>query len=63
MLDFIFAVAILVLGYYIVSMKYDIERLEIENEALKETVLVQSDCISDFTMELRKIVEENKDAD
>lgn len=63
MLDFIFAVAILVLGYYIVSMRYDIERLEIENEALKETVLVQSDCISDFTMELRKIVEENKDAD
>jgi cell division protein FtsL len=63
MLDFIFAVAILVLGYYIVSMKYDIERLEIENEALKETVLVHSDCISDFTMELRKIVEENKDAD
>lgn len=62
MLDFIFAVAILVLGYYIVSMRYDIERLEIENEALKETVLVQSDCISDFTMELRKIVEENKDA-
>lgn len=63
MLDLIFAIAIAVLGGFIVSMRYDIEQLEIENEALKETVLVQSDCISDFTMELRKIVEENKDAD
>lgn len=63
MLDLIFAIAIAVLGGFIVSMRYDIEQLETENEALKDTVIVLSDCISDITSDFHKIVEGNKDAD